>query len=108
MILTKDQLLAGSDREVKLVPLSDGDVCVRSLSGRELLSYDEEIKAAVGSDERLLAVKLSWIVGDESGARTMSAEEGLKLLEGRSGKSITKLIEAGDKLNGWGDDVKGN
>lgn len=107
MRLNKEQLLSRKDRTVEAVPVGADEVCVRSLSARELLGYENDIKAAEGKAERVLAVKLSWLVCDESGERMLTPDEAADMLNQRA-TVTTRLLKAGDKLNGWGEDVKGN
>jgi hypothetical protein len=106
--LTREQLLATKERDVQSVPLPDGETFVRSLSTFELIDYEDEIKAAGSDSKRVLGVKLSWLISDEAGARILSADDGVALLNGRKGQAIKTLLRAGDQLNGWGEDVKGN
>lgn len=107
----KAQILAANDRRVQAVEVPEwgGPVFVRSLSLREVFEFEREVKAAADDLARATAVQLAFYLGDEAGARLLTADEAAPLMD-RNPLVIRRIIDAAQALNGLGarEDVEKN
>jgi len=105
MGLTKEQILAKRDVELRRVPVPEwgGDVYVRQLSGAERAAYEDEAakvekNGTSSAESRRMALFIVYTLCDENGAALFTAADVDALLS-RSFKTLQKLFRVAASLN---------
>lgn len=108
--MNREQLLAARSSRVHRVKVDGvGEVCVRALSGRQMLALEAsfatvEDKTTWDGKARLGAMQLAAYICDDEGKAVLSFEDALQLLDDWTGAQITAVVTYGTKINSLGED----
>lgn len=105
MVLDRDAILGADDlhTETVEVPEWDGEVLVRSVSGRERAEFEvwvekaDDIEDLADIRERIVALT----VVDEDGDRLFT-EEDVEALTAKSVSAIDRIVDVAQRINGLG------
>lgn len=108
-ILTKDQILAAQDlkRETVSVPEWGGEVIVQELTGDQRDAYQASLyggKPGGELDLKRFQVKLLAFCLVDEGGNPLFSEADIDGLAKKGAKTITKLFNVAQKLNGLAED----
>jgi hypothetical protein len=100
MALSKEQLLALRRPAVHEVHIEGvGEVRIRALGMREILSIEADVRKAQNDKFETLAIEIAAYLANESGERLFSIEEARDFVEANA-IATTKIIKAAEIFNG--------
>ncbi len=107
-ILTRDLLLAAKPRKVETVDVEGiGHVCIRSLSARDALALEVQMRGDRDSAEGLASIvgaQLASFICDAEGNQILSIEDAAQLVVHWSANQVRAVIREGVRLNALGSD----
>ena len=107
-MLTKEQITKADDIKYEMVPVPewDGEVRVRTLSGKERDAFEDSITKSKGKDtavnmNNLRAKLCALAMVDEAGDRLFHDRD-IGMLGNKSSKALDKIFDVAQRLSGIG------
>jgi hypothetical protein len=101
-MLTKEQILKADDikTEIVNVPEWSGEVCIKMMTGFERDKFEQSVIHDGNTDLANIRAKFcSIVIVDESGKRIFNDADVIELGR-KSGKALSRVFDAAQKLNG--------